>query len=362
MEGIRSICALSCGALVAACGLGGPTVQERVAEERSGRLAADPDGTAPALASQVGGSRATARGTVSGFVPPSTGRRVRAIGSTVMLSASLRRALIPTSDFDLIMPPQPGEWLAEHFERGQTYDEFVSFRGNRPDEQRKILYLLPMGVQGNAISVPARSLAELARVYFGLRVDVLSNADIDSLEIRSRTRDAHSQYLTSDILNELEERLPEDAYALIAVTDADLYAAPDWNHVYGHASLRGRVAVMSLARYDPAFYGVEMEAEAARTIIRRRTLTVLAHEVGHMFGLKHCVFFRCVMGGANDLRELDGAPLHACPVCLRKLHEVAKLDPAERYRRLARSLRRVGLADEAKWAQDRFRFVAGERD
>jgi bacterioferritin len=35
----------------------------------------------------------------------------------------------------------------------------------------------------------------------------------------------------------------------------------------------------------------------------RRSCKVLAHEIGHMFGLSHCVFFHCLMNGSNSLAE-----------------------------------------------------------
>ncbi|ETO04771.1 hypothetical protein RFI_32624 [Reticulomyxa filosa] len=44
------------------------------------------------------------------------------------------------------------------------------------------------------------------------------------------------------------------------------------------------------------------------------------HEIGHTFGIEHCVYFQCVMKGTNHLEELDKQPLMACPICLKKLH------------------------------------------
>lgn len=359
MAGIRpSFVAVLCAAL-GACERGGPVSPDRAA----GSEPAVPEHRADGNRGQehrAGGGAAEPGRVSSGFVPASTARRVRAIGSTVMLSETLRRAFAPTADFELLDSPQPGEWLAEHYERGQTYDEFVAYRSNRPDDKRATIYLLPMTADGGGLSIPMRALADFARAYFGLRTDVLPVTRLGELEVGSRSTGSATQYLTADILRLLEDRLPDDAYALLAITDSDLYAAPDWNHVFGHASLRGRVGVMSLARFDPAFFGVEMGSDVARVIILRRALTVLAHELGHVFGLKHCIFYRCVMGGAHDLRELDGAPLHTCPVCLRKLQKISGFDPQERYRRLARLLRRVGLEVEADWTEARRRFVAGD--
>ena len=33
----------------------------------------------------------------------------------------------------------------------------------------------------------------------------------------------------------------------------------------------------------------------------RRSCKVLAHEACHMFGIEHCVWFRCLMNGSNHL-------------------------------------------------------------
>jgi len=59
------------------------------------------------------------------------------------------------------------------------------------------------------------------------------------------------QLLTGDVLDLLKTRLPEDAFALLGVTMMDLYPDPNWNFVFGQASLRDRVGVYSFTRYAP---------------------------------------------------------------------------------------------------------------
>ena len=112
----------------------------------------------------------------------------------------------------------------------------------------------------------------------------------------------------------------------------DLHAGDDWNCVFGQATLRECVGVDNFARYDPGFYG-EARGDDAQTLILRRNCKVLAHETGHMFGMVHCIYFRCLMNGASHLGEDDATPLHLCPVCLRKLHHAVGL----RHRRAVRA-------------------------
>ena len=136
----------------------------------------------------------------------------------------------------------------------------------------------------------------------------------------------------------------------------DLYPEPSWNFVFGQASLNERVGVYSFARYDPAFYG-ELRGKDYPALLLRRSMKVLTHETGHMFGLTHCVYFNCVMNGSNHLQESDRRPLHLCPVCLRKLQFSLDFDVVKRYEALAQFERQAGLEDEAGWVDRRLERI-----
>jgi archaemetzincin len=86
---------------------------------------------------------------------------------------------------------------------------------------------------------------------------------------------------------------------------------------------------------------------------------VLAHEIGHVFGLAHCTFFHCLMNGSNHLAESDARPLHLCPVDLRKLQHSIGSDPVTRYRQLLDFSRKAGFDDEAEWLARRVRYLVG---
>ena len=165
------------------------------------------------------------------------------------------------------------------------------------------------------------------------------------------------QLPTGDILRLLARGLPEDAFALLGVTMTDLYPDPSWNFVFGQASLRERVSVYSFARYDPRFYAQTPTAEA-RGLVLRRSCRVLAHESGHIFGIEHCIWYRCLMNGSNHLAESDARPLRLCPVDLRKLQWSIGFDVVEHYRRLRDFQRQAGFEDEAQWLDKRIRFIA----
>jgi archaemetzincin len=137
----------------------------------------------------------------------------------------------------------------------------------------------------------------------------------------------------------------------------DLYPDPSWNFVFGQASTRDRVGVYSFARYDPRFYGQAPSADS-RMLMLRRSLKVLAHETCHMFGIEHCVWFRCLMNGSNHLAESDARSLHLCPVDLRKLQWSIGFEVVERYRRLRDFHRQTGFEDEGQWLDKRLRFIA----
>lgn len=305
------------------------------------------------------GCRATPPPPPSPPSPPSE-LRVAAIGDTAELAPALQRALAPTDDFAPPTPPGGNDWLARHREPGQTFAQYATSSPNRPDSQRRVLYLLPLGELPPDRAPPLPELAAVVHAFFTLEVRILPAVPLDQVTARSRINDhtGKRQLLAPDLLRWLPTRLPEDAYALMAVTMVDLYPDPQWNYVFGQATLAERVGVQSFARYDPAFFDEARPADWWLTL-RRRSAQVLVHEIAHMFGMGHCVHWQCVVAGANHQDEFDRHPLHLCPVCLRKLHWAVPFDPAAREDALAAVWRGLGIDAEAAWSTRRAAHIRG---
>jgi archaemetzincin len=284
-------------------------------------------------------------------VPP----RVAAIGDASHLSPALQRAFDPAGDFEPMGKPAPGDWLAEHHERPQSFAQFLEASTPVPTSARGVLYLLPLGEFPES-APPVASLAAIARAFFQLEVRVLPAVPVRDVTAKTRVHHGKRQLLAPDVLAWLAKRLPDDAFGLMAITMEDLYPEPSWNFVFGMASLRERVGVQSFARQDPAFFGEPRGPGWQKVALRRATWT-LVHEIAHMFGLTHCVYWKCVVAGSNHQAEADARPLHPCPVCLRKLHSAIEFDPAVREEQLASVLRELGIDDEAAWSARRAQWI-----
>jgi archaemetzincin len=291
------------------------------------------------------------------FAPPTQEEALHAIGNTNGVGALLRRALDPGTDFTLMLRPERGDWLAEHPEPGQTFDEFLRTRIHRPDGIRKKIYLQPLGRFQGDRGPSLRTLTSYGAVFFAMDVEALPPMDLTGLHLTTRVNPftGNKQILTRDILALLQKGLAGDAFCLLAITMEDLYPDPSWNFVFGQASLRDRVGVFSFARYDPAFYGESEEPYG--TLLLRRCCKVLAHEIGHMFSMHHCIFFECAMNGSNHLRESDDRPMTLCPVCLRKLQSSIGFDVVDRYQRLYDVYRDLGFENEASWVRNRLKRI-----
>ena len=70
----------------------------------------------------------------------------------------------------------------------------------------------------------------------------------------------------------------------------------------------------------------------------------MVHEIGHMFGLRHCIYYECTMNGSNGSFEDNYvADRYLCPVCLCKLKLNAKFDCKERYVKLLEAAGALGF-------------------
>ena len=282
--------------------------------------------------------------------------RVAAIGYTAPLAPELRRAFDYTA-FEPMPEPGPDDWLARHPEKPQSFQDYLRADRNVPNPQGNVIYLLPVGAFPPT-APPLAQLAKIVHAFFMLEVRTLPAVNVGDVTAKTRINEGTKkrQLFAPEVLGWLRRRLPDDAFGLVAVTMEDLYPEPSWNFVFGMASLKERVGVQSLARQDPAFFG-ERRPDGWQTLARRRATWTLVHEISHMFGLTHCTYWRCVVAGSNSQDEADRSPLHACPVCLRKLYSAIKFDPAAREDALAAVFGRLGIDDEAAWSAARATWI-----
>ena len=86
-----------------------------------------------------------------------------------------------------------------------------------------------------------------------------------------------------------------------------------------------------------------MSQEEERKTWINRAIGTMTHEIGHMFGLKHCIHYECTLNGTNG--PGDGASLERtlCPICLLKLKLNIKFDTRQRYENLIEASRALGL-------------------
>ena len=251
----------------------------------------------------------------------------------------------------LLGEPQPGQWLAQQKESGQSFLEYLRSRPLTLTANRHTLYVQPIGNFNPSQREIIQLSSEYLSIYFSCPVKILSTKSED--EIPATAKRIHpswgnQQLLTSYLLEkQLAPNLPQDAFALIAFTASDLWPGDGWNFVFGFASFRERVGVWSLSRFgDPA-----SDPESFRRCLER-TCKLATHETGHMFSIKHCTRYACNMQGSNSLEESDSQPTHLCPECHAKIIFATQADPIKRINKLISFSQKHGLNREINFLQE----------
>ena len=138
--------------------------------------------------------------------------------------------------------------------------------------------------------------------FFQVNVRFLETLDIEQFETdKVKTRASYGgdgiQYNASDInriMNETTYKTQMDAVSVVAITNQDIYSSNKFNFVFGLAS--GRCGVFSFHRFTPEFNGDDVRDEQDNySLVLVRACMVLCHELGHLFGIKHCIFYECLM-------------------------------------------------------------------
>ncbi|KAL2764741.1 archaemetzincin-2 isoform 3 [Daubentonia madagascariensis] len=195
--------------------------------------------------------------------------------------------------------------------------------------------------------------------FYGLTVKLLEPVPVSATRCSFRVNDntQNLQIHAGHILKFLKKKKPEDAFCVVGITMIDLYPRDSWNFVFGQASLTDGVGIFSFARYGSDFYSLRYEGKLKKlqktsssdysifdnyyipeitSVLLLRSCKTLTHEIGHIFGLRHCQWLTCLMQGSNHLEEADRRPLNLCPICLRKLQCAIGFSIVERYKALVR--------------------------
>ncbi|CAF0985336.1 unnamed protein product [Adineta ricciae] len=313
----------------------------------------------------------------SGFKLPDQSAIEKALGAfdDATLESVFNENFYKTFD-SLPFPKKPWDWLAQYIERGQTYAEHLQLSRtlNTPaSSNRKSIYLTIIGEIDYSI-FDVNNLVEYTQRFFQMPVKLIHpfidfQLDDDTyqwtckkltksaneksqtfkLHTRYNEKPKHCQVHVTSILNLLTKVVPEDAKCLVALTMLDLYSDDTDLFIAGLARGNSRVAVFSLYRYDPHLSfnesdwfsckvktasKSEKEMAKRRKLLLLRACRLLTHEICHLFGIAHCIFYSCLINGSGHLDEDFSQSLLECPVDLRKLHSLIQFDIRDRYEQL----------------------------
>ncbi len=127
---------------------------------------------------------------------------------------------------------------------------------------------------------------------------------------------ARSQYYSTQIIANtipLTEKFPGK---IIMLTEFDLYV-PVLTFVFGEAQLSGKHSIVSVCRLHEEFYtGITDDK-----LLLKRTVKEVMHELGHNYGLRHCVYWDCVMHSSMGIEEVDIKGDKFCKNCAAKIED-----------------------------------------
>lgn len=407
--------------------------------------------------------------TVVGYRRPSAEKRATAAGLKSTQAASLSDTtfpaplVLPGDDLalDPKCPPQSlRSWLRLKERNEVTSERNAIYVAPPPHVEGEVEFMkswsqpkIPYGA-GEAVSIaPPRAqdvLDYLAAFYHPLPVKILNTPlafcnwetslrglakpsapkyvglKTNSELIGIRTRHCKDkifprQLNLEDLLDAAISILPPDAYALLMLTEQDLYEHDEDLFCCGRAYGGSRVSVVSMARYNPSLdtrMGVDREhswpashcgeylyiqacsaretrerlppkkkaklsssdspsplstavaalvlshhqhqqSASSSSLYLARICRTASHELGHCFGFEHCVYYACIMQGSTSLAEDARQPPYLCPIDLAKLKYavISAAGAGDAKKEKKKEKKDKEEHDEEEWVEERYRAL-----
>ncbi|RLJ23487.1 archaemetzincin [Chryseobacterium sp. 7] len=257
---------------------------------------------------------------------------------------------------DIKLPTiKPGSWRYNHDEHFQTFEDFQKLKKIKPESGKNTIYLQPIGVFDELQKKEIALTKEYLKTYFQLETKILPALpnSIFPENVKRISKEGQEQILAGYVLDSiLIKRKPKDAVVLMGITEKDLFPKPEWNYIFGLASYEDGVGVTSMYRFAN---GHLTDSNFNESLLR--LVKISSHEIGHMFGISHCLNANCVMNGTNSLSETDYHLARACSLCQRKLNSSIHYDNKKRLLELKNFFEKQHLNTELSLANQDLNLV-----
>jgi archaemetzincin len=121
---------------------------------------------------------------------------------------------------------------------------------------------------------------------------------------------SRNQYDGNKLLKIIDLRFVSDNEKILGLFNVDLFI-PILTFIFGQAYLNGRCGIVSVYRLKNERYGLIADEQVFLDRFRKEVI----HELGHTFGLIHCLNPSCVMRSGTYVEDIDQKSHHLCMKC-----------------------------------------------
>ena len=122
------------------------------------------------------------------------------------------------------------------------------------------------------------------------------------------------QYDGNGLLKEIDTTYSSQLIKKIGLFRVDLFI-PILTYIFGQAAFKGSTGIASIYRLRNEQYGIKKD----EALLLNRFSKVVIHELGHTFGLIHCLIPTCVMRSSTYVEDIDQKSHNLCIQCRTKI-------------------------------------------